>query len=132
MTATSDERRDSHALLPELITDPIKKAEAEAANGLLQAGQGLALIDEALERIREGNIWRFRPSSIMGLQRTALKGISTLAGTYRPGPVHIEKSLHTPPEAHLVPELVEDLCDYINNNWQTTTAIHLSRTSCGA
>jgi hypothetical protein len=126
MTATNDERRNSHALLPELITDPIKKAEAEAANGLLQAGEGLAIIDEALERIKDGNRWRLRPSTIMGLQRTALKGISTLAGTYRPGPVHIEKSLHIPPGAHLVPELVEDLCDYVNDNWTSATAIHLS------
>lgn len=25
-----------------------------------------------------------------------------------------------------MPELVEDLCDYINNNWQSSTAVHLA------
>jgi Fic family protein len=29
-------------------------------------------------------------------------------------------------EAHRVPELIEDLCDYVNDNWKAKTAIHLA------
>lgn len=121
-----DERRNSRALIPSLITDPKKKAEAEAANGLLQYDQGIAAIHTAIDINAGANRWKLRPSLILGLQRRALEGISSFAGTYRPGPVEIEKSKHIPPDAHRVPEMVEDLCDYINDNWDERTPIHLS------
>ena len=35
-------------------------------------------------------------------------------------------SRHEPVGAHLVPELVEDLCDYVNDNWEQSTPIHLA------
>ena len=33
---------------------------------------------------------------------------------------------HVPPSAHLVPELIEEMCDYINENWTTQSAVELS------
>ncbi len=117
MNVPSDERRDSRAEIPVLIQDPLKRAEAEAANGLLQYDAAIATVIDALDRIEQGNTWRLRPSLITGLQRIALQGISSFAGNFRPSSVKIEKSLHTPPDAHLVHELVEDLCEYVNDNW---------------
>lgn len=38
----------------------------------------------------------------------------------------INKSKHVPPDGHLVAALVEDLCDYVNDNWDKSNAIHLS------
>jgi hypothetical protein len=61
------------------------------------------------------------------LQREALAGISSYAGNYRPGGVAIEGSKHEPVGAHLVPELVEDMCDYVNDHWNESTPIHLAR-----
>ena len=29
-------------------------------------------------------------------------------------------------DAHLVPELIEDLCDYVNGHWNDKTAVHLA------
>lgn len=116
------ERRDSRALEPELIADPRARAEAEAANGLRQYDFGIAMAQEALDR----GVFRLRISHILGLQREALRGISSYAGNFRPGPVLISKSLHTPPDAHLVPGLVEDMCDYVNDSWLSATALHLS------
>jgi Fic family protein len=66
------------------------------------------------------------PSLILGLQREALAGISAYAGNYRPGGVAIEGSKHEPVGAHLVPELVEDMCDYVNDHWDESTPIHLA------
>lgn len=120
------ERRDSVPKEPELVTDPLGRAEAEAANGLRQFDYGRSAAQEFLERQADGVRFRLRPSLILALHREALRGISMYAGNYRPGEVSIEKSKHQPPGAHLVPELVEEMCDYINENWNSSTALHLS------
>lgn len=121
------ERRDSVAREPELITDPLELAKAEAANGLRQFDAGKSAAQEAIDRAANGDYkFRLRPSLILGLHREALRGISRFAGNYRPGDVLIHKSKHTPPGAHLVPGLVEDMCDYVNENWEDKTPIHLA------
>lgn len=38
----------------------------------------------------------------------------------------IEGSKHEPVGAHLVPELIEDMCDYVNDNWEASTPIYLA------
>ncbi len=122
MTGDERERRDSRALEPELITDPHEKAAAEARNGFRQYDAAIGTIQTALER----GSFKLRPSLILSLQREALAGISSYAGNYRPGGVSIEGSLHAPVGAHLVPELVEDMCDYVNDHWGESTPIHLA------
>lgn len=122
MTDHERERRDSRALEPELVTDPQEKAAAEARNGFRQYDAAIGVIQTALER----GIFKLRPSLILGLQREALAGISSYAGNYRPGGVAIEGSQHEPVGAHLVPELVEDMCDYVNDRWGESTPIHLA------
>jgi Fic family protein len=117
-----DHKRDSKALEPELIADPQRKAEAEAKNGLRQYDSGIQAIQTALDR----GSFKLRPSLILGLHREALNGISSYAGNYRPAGVKIEGSKHQPPGAHLVPELVEELCDYVNENWEQATPIRLA------
>ena len=124
-TDNQQQRRNSRALIPPLRIDPIERAKAEVRNGLLQYDMGIEAVLSALDRIDKGNTWKLRPSLILGLQRRALEGISSFAGSYRPGAVKIEMSSHVPPGAHLVPELLEDLCDYVNENWHRT-AIHLA------
>jgi Fic family protein len=47
------------------------------------------------------------------------------AGNFRPAGVEIKGSKHEPPGAHLVPELIEDMCDYVNEHWSSATPIHL-------
>jgi fido (protein-threonine AMPylation protein) len=122
MTGEERERRDSRALEPELITDPQAKAAAEARNGFRQYDAAIGTIQSALER----GSFKLRPSLILGLQREALAGISSYAGNYRPGGVAIEGSRHEPVGAHLVPELIEDMCDYVNDHWDASTPLHLA------
>src|SRR5712671_858498 len=122
MTGEGRDRRDSRALDPELITDPQEKAAAEARNGFRQYDAAIGAIHSALER----GAFRLRPSLILGLQREALAGISSYAGNYRPGGVAIEGSRHEPVGAHLVPELVEDMCDDVNDHWNESTPVHLA------
>jgi Fic family protein len=61
----------------------------------------------------------------MKLNRLALDGLSSLAGSYRPAGIEIQGSKHTPPGAHLVPELIEELCEYVTANWDRSP-IHLA------
>ncbi len=122
MTGEQRARRDSRALEPELITDPQERAAAEARNGLRQYDAAIGAIHTALDK----PFFKLRPSLILGLQREALAGISSYAGNYRPGGVAIEGSKHEPVGAHLVPELVEDMCDYVNEHWNESTPIHLA------
>ena len=122
MTSDERERRDSRALEPELITDPQAKAAAEVRNGLRQYDTAVAAIQTALDR----GSFKLRPSLILTLQREALAGISSYAGNYRPGGVAIEGSKHEPVGAHLVPELIEEMCDYVNEHWDESTPIHLA------
>ncbi|WP_081851282.1 Fic family protein [Bradyrhizobium sp. URHD0069] len=122
MTEKEAERRHSKALEPELIKDPTLKAEAEAANGLRQYDLAVQAVQTAIER----KPFKLRLSLILSLQREALQGISAYAGNFRPGDVEIKHSRHVPPGAHLVPELVEDLCDYVNSHWETSSPVHLA------
>src|SRR6201995_1071123 len=122
MTDDERDRRGSRALETALITDPPARAAARAGNGFRQYDAAFGAIQNALER----GSFKLRPSLILGLQREALTGISSYAGNYRPGGVSIEGSRHEPVGAHLVPELVEDMCDYVNEHWGESTPIHLA------
>ena len=67
------ERRHSVALEPDLIKDPVKLAEAEAANGLRQFDAGKNFAQTAIDRQASGGPqFRLRPSLILALHREAL------------------------------------------------------------
>jgi Fic family protein len=121
----SDEpvRRHSVAEEPTLIKGEIERAEAEARNGLRQFDAGMAAVQDALEK---GLQFKLRTSLILALHREALIGISSSAGSFRPAGVAISGSRHQPVGAHQVPELIEELCDYINERWTSASPIHLS------
>lgn len=115
--------RSSEAAPADLITDPEERARREAENGLRQFDSVIGLVERYLaER------WKFklRVSTILGLHRDALLGIHGLAGNFRPSSVEIRGSKHVPPDAYRLPELVEELCDYVNDNWDEATPVHLA------
>jgi Fic family protein len=63
---------------------------------------------------------------VQQLHRAALDGISAFAGNRRPADVEIKGSEHRPGGAHLVAEQVEEMCDYVNGNWDSLSPIHLA------
>jgi len=119
----SDEERHSKALEIELISDPEQKARQEAENGLRQYDEVIERINYSLQPERP---FKLRPSAVLSLHRRALEGISSFAGVFRPGGIEIKGSKHTPPGAHLVPELLEQMCDHINENWAKLSPLHLA------
>ena len=118
----SETERHSRALEVELISDPAERAKQEARNGLRQ-------FDEVIERVefwlQPERPFRLRPSGILSLHRKALEGISSFAGVWRPAAIEIGGSSHNPPGAHLVAELIEQMCDYVNENW-VNSPVHLA------
>jgi Fic family protein len=116
------EDRHSEALEVELITDPDQKAAREAENVLRQFNTAIEQIEYSLQPDRP---FKLRASAILALNRIALEGLNRYAGNYRPGDVEISGSKHQPPPAYRVPELIEDLCDYVNENWGRSP-IHLA------
>jgi Fic family protein len=115
--------RSSEAEEPPLIIDRGDIARREAENTLRQFD--LAMV-ELSTWIGKGSRYKLRPSTILKLNKAALAGLSKYAGVYRPGSIRIEGSSHAPVDADAVPQFVEEFCDYINDNWATKTAIHLS------
>lgn len=117
------EDRHSQADPVELITDPIEKAHREAENGVRQFKEALEIIRASIGEGAEQ--FRLKQSVILRLHQKALEGIHPLAGTYRNSPVYIGKSNHYPPPHTEVPDLVAEMCDYVNENWHMS-AIHLA------
>ena len=115
--------RHSQAAEPVTISDPVEKAKLEAANAVEQTRQVQSLIASA---VVDGKPFKLRPSTIQSLQRTAINGLSQFAGNWRPAGIEIGESKHEPPGAHLVAELVEEMCDYVNEHWGNVTPVHLA------
>jgi Fic family protein len=115
--------RHSIAETPLLLTDPDEIALREAENGIRQFDLALELIGSFVKN--SDKKFRLRSSTILQLHQAALEGLHPLAGTWRNTPVKIGKSKHKPPEAAFVSEEIEHLCDYVNDNWSTKTALHL-------
>lgn len=117
-----DQIRHSHADELEVDHDPEIIARQEAANALRQA----TLVRTKVEEAARTGQRRLRPATILELNRSAIGGLSRYAGVWRPGPVRIEKAEHTPPDAGIVPYLIEDMCDYINEAWSDKSPVHLA------
>lgn len=113
--------RDSRSGEIELVTDPDAKARIEAANALLQTKAALDLLPAW---IAGGQ--KLRPSLFLRLHGILLDRISSYPGVFRPGPMAISNSQHTPPPSRDVPLLVEEMCDYVNENWSTKSSLHLA------
>ena len=114
--------RESVGQEPDLLTDPDAIARQEAANAVRQFDAVLDAIDLVA---RDGRAFKLRPSTILHLHKLALDGLSKFAGTWRPAPVRIEKSGHEPPHESQVPSLIEEMCDWVNDNWESEAPLTL-------
>lgn len=119
----TDDTRHSKALEAQIITDPDQLARKESFNVIAQYRAVADMVESFLEPERP---FKLRPSHLLHLHRVALDGISSYAGNFRPAGIEIGKSKHEPPPAHLVPELVEELCDYVNEKWTEKSPLHLA------
>ena len=118
-----DKTRHSSASDADLISDPDERAAREAKNGLRQIDAVVEIVEHYIET---GRPFRLRVSTLLHLHRIALDGISAYAGNFRPAGIEIGGSKHQPMGAHLVPGSVEEMCDYVNEHWDSSSALHLA------
>ncbi len=118
----SEGQRHSIAADATLISDPDEIARRESENAIAQFDRVLDMVDEVARGSRP---FRLRTSMILDLHRLALDGLSGYAGNFRPADIEIGESKHVPPPAHLVPSLIEEMCDYVNDNAERSEALHL-------
>lgn len=116
------EDRHSKAAEASLITDPVEEARRESENAIAQFDRVLDLIDDV---VRGDRPFRLRPSIILELHRLALDGLSAYAGNYRPSGIEIGLSKHVPPGAHLVPGLIEEMCDHVTGAFESAVPLNL-------
>ncbi len=76
--------------------------------------------------LQPGYEFRLRPSTLLTLHRIAPEGLSAYAGNFRLAGIEIGGSKHVPEPAFKVPELVKEMCDYVNGNWTSRSAVHLA------
>lgn len=122
MVRKTDIRRNTGPASPILFSDENQKAQLEAKNGLLQFDEVLKIIETSLKAEKA---FKLKPSTITHLHRIAIQDIYACAGNYRTQPVDIHGTDHLPPRWEDVPTLVEEMCDYVNENWDKSP-IHLA------
>jgi fido (protein-threonine AMPylation protein) len=115
--------RHSKADEPQIVVDPAERAKLEARNALEQFGAVITLVEQFTAT--EHPPFRLRSSTILQLHRIALDGLSAYAGVFRPAGVDIGGSAHKPVAAYLFPMRIEEMCEYVTDNW-SRPAIHLT------
>ena len=118
------EVRHSKAHSDPLLTNQDEVANKEAENALLQIDLVNDMIDYSCDPQRPP--FSLTSSAILQIHRQTVIEIEVFAGTYRPGQIEIGASKHQPPDAFLVPKLVEEMCGYVNDHWADTSAVHLA------
>jgi len=109
------------AILPE--DEQTRLALLEVENGFRQYDETIEAIKYYLDPERP---FALRSGLIQQLQGVAVDGLVAHPGQWRTTPVKISKSRHQPPEAHLIPPLVQEMCDYVNDNFHERTPLHLA------
>jgi Fic family protein len=110
-----------------LISDEDQAAIQEASNGLLQFDE----VNLLVQKHASSQDVEVTPRLLSELNRLAMSGIRRSAGKFRQIAIRIENSPHVPPPFEQVPELVDEMCDYVRSNWRTdkgdlADAMHLS------
>lgn len=121
--ANKDGDRKSISSPPPILKDRLEVAKREAANGLQQFD---AVVESINQAIGSEQTFLLRPSMLLHLNRIALDGLNNYAGNYRPSNIYITGSKHKPPAVTDVPALVEELCEYVNDNFDARSALHLA------
>jgi Fic family protein len=99
-----------------------ERADLESKNALRQ-------FDLLREMIADGVAsasFKLRPSAIGRLNKCAVEGLVPSPGALRTDEIDILGSSHQPPAWADVPGLLEEMCEYVNENWRSKSPLHLS------
>lgn len=115
--------RSSEAVGPNLV--PIvperERARHEAENGFRHFDALDGLIRAGIHQ----GFFRLQPNMLMTLNFKAVEGFQADAGRYRLSGMKIKNSKHIPVPAEEVPRYIDEMCEYVNANWEKP-AVHLA------
>ncbi|MCA8834163.1 MAG: Fic family protein [Proteobacteria bacterium] len=114
--------RKSIAEDPKLITDLKFLKEKERQNNFAQISWAMEEVYKWINN-KEAS---FKPSVLFHLNRLALDSIHLGAGSYRNTEIKIKGSRHNPIHASKIPDEVEQMMEYLSDNWERETPIHLA------
>jgi Fic family protein len=102
-----------------IYKDSADKLHLESRNGIIQA----EFVLHTAENWTHDQ--RLTPELLRELQRLAVNQIYRCAGHFRDGSVSLVGATHEPPPHQEVPGLIDEMCSYVNENWDATP-VHLS------
>jgi Fic family protein len=103
----------------QLYTTREQKADLEARNGLLLFSE----IQRMVEASKAG--FTLTPQLLLELHTLVIQDLYACAGTFRNVNVAITNTSHVPPRWQHVPEHVDKMCAYVNENFGKS-ALHLA------
>lgn len=96
-------------------------AQLEAKNALRQYDRLVEMIDEAVR-----SQFVLTPVILSELNALAVDGLQKTAGQIRDIAIRIRGTNHVPPDADLCEALLDEMCAFVNTNWESKEALHLS------
>jgi Fic family protein len=109
--------------VPPVYSSLEDKKQLEAQNGAKQ----FFLVLDQIEGWQADS--RITPKLLCSLQHRAIVNIYSCAGNFRNGPVTVkdgDKVILEPPPWQSVPSLVDEMCGYVNDQWNDLTPIHVA------
>lgn len=107
-----------------IYLDAHEKTSLETRNGVIQA----RFVFHTITQWNDGDL--VTPELLLEFQRLAVNQIYRCAGCFRDDVVTIrdaaDRIVFQPPSHEDVPHLVQEMCDYVNQNWTTKMPIHLA------
>ncbi|MCB9590888.1 MAG: Fic family protein [Polyangiaceae bacterium] len=100
-----------------------QKAPLEAQNAIAQFDLLKSLVRDALSPPPR---FRLRVSTLSKLNAVAIEGLMPSPGALRTKDIEIRGSAHAPPAWPEVQGLMEEMCDYVNDRWDSDSALHLA------
>lgn len=130
MTKDTDRHSEPVVTSAHKPLSPEQRAPLEAANGLRQFDRLIEMLDGHLTGVKYGReTFAVRPGMLMELARIAVDQLIENPGAYRQTPMKIRSAKgdarHEPPRWEDVPDLVDEMCEYVNQNWNKP-ALHLA------
>ena len=100
----------------------------EGQSDILQANE--RKLHEAINRLvaearKNGATFALEAEQIRALHRIAMHGLLPNSGEYRKKSIAIIKKLELPPACRDIPALMDDMCRYLDTNWDLRDPVHL-------
>ncbi len=114
--------RESIAEKPKLVKGKKAIAEKESKNTLAQFDWAMAEVHDWIDQKSP----KLKPSTLLTLNGLALEAIHVGAGNFRNVDIDIDGSNHQPIHHSKVASEVEKMMDYLSDNWEHKTPIHLA------